>query len=357
MQVFLNNLDVMSSFKQYPIAEIMVWENILKQYQGLPVCYADSQEKYNIYSPIIKQLNRGIVVICGFAINNIDEVENSILVEVENPSYEILLRLLHILLPKKILLWDCIEKNVSLWKKVIDTYNVPFIYIDEVTSKTMLVEICKKINEQLWNADFKRDRDIIGLHIGCGSQPLFGWINVDLKYKYPYIGYMDANLPFPYPDASFKTIFSEHMFEHLPFESGIHMLKEVYRTLCGGGMFILTVPTLDFLIKIYTDPNKELHKRYINWSISRYDPFVAKFYSDEQIPSMFIINNFMRFWNHQMIYDCETLSSILNRVGFRDVTYMDVEKFHFQGGILEKHGNVIPDWANRLESKTFIAYK
>lgn len=347
----------MSLLKQCPITEIMVWENILKQYQGLLVCYADNPEKYYIYSPIIKHLNRGVVVICDFPIDKISEVDNSILVEVENPNYEILLRLLHILMPKKILLWDYDKKNVSLWKNAIDTYNAPFIYLEDITDQTMLVEVCKKINEQLWNDDFNRDSNILGLHIGCGSQPISGWINVDLKYKYPYIGYMDASLPFPYPDGSFKHIFSEHMFEHLPFEAGIHMLKEAYRTLRDGGLLVLTIPTLDFLIKIYTDPDNELHKQYINWSISRYDPFVSKFYSDEKIPSMFIINNFMRFWNHQMIYDCDTLSSLLYRVGFHNVACIDVEKFHFQGHILEKHGNVIPDWANRLESKTFVAYK
>lgn len=34
-----------SLLKLYPITKIIIWENILKQYQGLPVCYADNQEK------------------------------------------------------------------------------------------------------------------------------------------------------------------------------------------------------------------------------------------------------------------------------------------------------------------------
>lgn len=332
-----------------------IWEIVLTRFKGLPVCYADNVEEYRMYIPIIERLNRGIVILCRFETTNEVESPNSILVEINDESSVVLAYILDILQPVSVLRWTSENAKKSQWNSVIEHIGLHCIDVNvEIDS---IDEICQEINRILWHVDYEKNKSILGLNIGCGTNPISGWINVDLDYKYPQIAYMNAELPFPFPDNTFKYINSEHMFEHLSFQVGLHMLKEVYRILESGGKFILSVPTLDFLLQLYSEPESELHQRYMKWSIKQFDSLTDEFYSDEPLPAMFIVNNFMRFWGHRMIYDIKTLSKLLYRVGFCNVKCLDIGEFKLDDMALERHGDIIPAWANRLETKTFIAQK
>ena len=197
------------------------------------------------------------------------------------------------------------------------------------------------------------------LHLGCGSNVLKGWLNTD-RNACGTVMYMDASKPFPFATSTFDYIFSEHMFEHLSYENGKDMLKECYRTLKPGGILRLTMPTLDFLIRLYNEPSKEIHQRYAHWSLQQYAPqmyadFVCK---GREIPMAFVVNNFMHFWGHQMIYNVVVLRSMLEDVGFTNIVECSIgqsEHPYLQG--LEHHGDIIPKWANELESMTVEATK
>lgn len=350
-----------SNFNSLPVIQdtnkTQLWENLLYPLRGLPLSYADSREEYRILIPTLCRLNRGIIVLCGFGVFEEHEYENIILIEIEKSSKNELWELLHFLQPISILLKNQDKNITSTWKLAIEEYGSPIIYVDFSMGIFEIDKQCKAINQLLWNATYKEKKSLFGLNIGCGTQPLPNWINVDVNFKYPDVGFLNAELPFPYPDASFQNVLSEHMFEHLTFKSGIQMLKEVYRILATNGLLVLSVPTLDFLIKLYSNPNSQLHKQYIRWSTSTFDPFVAEFYSGEEIPPMFTMNNFMRFWGHKMIYDEISLSKLLHRIGFSDVKCMKIGEFRFEQTTIERHGHVIPDWANQIEAKTFIARK
>ena len=60
---------------------------------------------------------------------------------------------------------------------------------------------------------------IKALHLGCGNNILKGWLNTDIT-TYDNISYLNAEHPFPIEDNTLDYIFSEHMFEHLTYESG-----------------------------------------------------------------------------------------------------------------------------------------
>ncbi len=204
-----------------------------------------------------------------------------------------------------------------------------------------------------------KDMPIKALHLGCGTNLLEGWLNTDIN-AHGSIMELDASLPFPIKDCSLDFIFSEHMFEHLTYESGKAMLRECYRTLKPGGVLRLTMPTMEFLIKLYNEPGSELHQRYARWSLQQFAP---QMYADcikrgKSLPMAMIVNNFMRFWGHQMIYDFPLLKAILTDVGFLEVKRYEVgQSDHpFLRG-LEHHGDVIPKWANDLESTTIEATK
>lgn len=200
---------------------------------------------------------------------------------------------------------------------------------------------------------------IKALHLGCGSNILKGWLNTDLN-AYGSVIYMDASTPFALKNCTLEYIFSEHMFEHLSYENGKMMLKECYRTLKSGGIIRLTMPTLDFLIKLYNEPNNEIHQKYARWSLQQFAP---QMYADfvrgrEEIPMALIVNNFMHLWGHQMIYNFFLLRSMLENAGFINVKECQMrqsEHLYLKG--LEHHSDVIPKWANELESMVVEAEK
>lgn len=206
---------------------------------------------------------------------------------------------------------------------------------------------------------YLKKHTIRGLHLGCGSNLLHDWLNADL---YPTKGaiFLDATQLFPFPDNCFDFIFSEHMFEHLSYESGQKMLKECHRVLKKGGTLRLTMPDFEFLMRLYSDPQNELHQRYASWSLQTFAPkeFINFAAENSTIPMSLVINNFMRFWGHKMIYDWNLIYGTLTRIGFRNTTKQQSGKSNhpFLCNV-EKHAEIIPAWANKLESMTIETEK
>jgi len=336
--------------------DVAMCKRALSCFKGLPVCYVNNEDVYQMYRPVIRQLNRGIVVLCCYEFRDNVECGNEIIVEFNSNCVDVFFMLLQLLEPRGVLVWEQEREKQSPWMTAVKRSKWPILNVSN-KHDLILSEQCGILNRKLWELDYTHNKKLQGLNIGCGTNPMPGWINVDLNAKYPQIGYMDAGKPFPFPNGSFSKVFSEHMFEHLPFKTGMQMLREVYRVLATGGEFILSVPTLDFLMRLYSERESELHKQYVKWSISQFDPETQEFYSDEQVPTMFVVNNFMRFWGHQMIYDIDTLKSLLLRVGFQEVICTDVGDVTIGNTSIEQHGSVIPTWANSLEAKTFVALK
>ena len=160
-----------------------------------------------------------------------------------------------------------------------------------------------------------RDHKIRKLHIGCGKNILKGWLNSDYYPQSAEILHLDATQPFPFKDAEFDYVFSEHMIEHITYAEGRHMLAECHRVLKPKGKLRITTPDLSFLIALYqNDKRSDLQNQYIKWSINQFIPN-APFSEDT-----FVINNFMRDWEHKFIYDEKTLRYSLENAGFTEIT-------------------------------------
>jgi methyltransferase domain protein len=283
---------------------------------------------------------------------------NLILIEVEYVRKEFFLYLFKILNPSAAFILQLDKEDSAGWISAILESQILSIDVDIENISNSQQFSYTRINNTLWKEVYSHSyKDLVGLNIGCGQQPLPNWLNTDIVPHLPHIYYMDARLRFPFPDNSFHNIFSEHMFEHLNFKDGVNMLQEVYRVLDKNGIFTLSIPTLDFLIKLYNSSNDDIHQEYIEWSISRYDQFTKNFYQNQPVPSMFVINNFMRFWGHKMIYAVSTLTDILYKIGFREITCFEIGEFSLNNTNLEHHGTIIPDWTNKLEAKTLVCYK
>lgn len=188
------------------------------------------------------------------------------------------------------------------------------------------------------------------LQIGCGKNVLSGWLNSDISLKDSRSGiYMDAGKPFPLPDSSFDYVYSEHLFEHLTYQQAQNMLKESYRVLKPGGVIRIATPDLQFLMRLYQEPEKPIHKDYMAYSVK-----------DSEIPAtpVYVINKFHTSWRHQIIYDRETLSEALETVGFKNPIPCDVGKSqHAVLSGIEGHFKLMPYEFNLLETMVVEATK
>lgn len=78
------------------------------------------------------------------------------------------------------------------------------------------------------------------LNLGCGYQPMNGWVNVDyIKTDHADI-VTNLDQPWPWKDNSVDEIFAAHVLEHVT--DHITFMKEAQRVLKVGGYFTIRVP-------------------------------------------------------------------------------------------------------------------
>lgn len=194
------------------------------------------------------------------------------------------------------------------------------------------------------------------LHLGAGRNILHSWLNTDnhlLTQKHQDLlrrttQHLDVTSKFNLESNSFDYIFSEHVIEHIPYHHGVNMLTESYRVLKDGGKIRISTPDLEFLIRMYIEKNN---------LINEYIDFSAKQYNLANNTDTFIINNFVRDWGHEFIYDKKTLESLMSSIGFKDITYHNVgesDDVNLRG--LENISR-LPDGFLQLETITIEAIK
>jgi len=184
---------------------------------------------------------------------------------------------------------------------------------------------------------YLRTHDERKLQLGAADKPLPGWLNTDLHdYGRPEIVYLDARRPFPLPDASFDTVYSEHMLEHLTYADGQRCLRESFRVLRPGGTIRVATPSLERLAKLYDGGH--VGEDYVRWAVDTLGP-------ETHAPLAGVaINNFFRSWGHRFIYDPQTLRHALTEAGFVDIEERPV-------GELERHLAEHPEFN---EYETFV---
>lgn len=141
------------------------------------------------------------------------------------------------------------------------------------------------------------------LHLGCGPHLLAGWENVDLE---PAIGGVKRDLrqPFPYRSNSVQFIFSEHFIEHLTRREAIRFLSECYRVMTDNGVMRISTPDLETIVSDYR--TNKLDRWAQTWKPKN---------------RCQMLNDGLRFWGHQHVYDKEDFELLCQEVGFRVITY------------------------------------
>lgn len=145
------------------------------------------------------------------------------------------------------------------------------------------------------------------IHLGCGAAILKGWDNLDLE---PPVGGIKCDLSrgLPmYQPNSVDLAYSEHFIEHLTEFEGHKLFQEVLRVLKPNGIFRISTPSLITLAK-----------NYLQGDIKYYAPVSWL----PQTPCQ-MMNQGMRMWGHQFLYDYLHLSRMLLDVGFIGVSRED----------------------------------
>ena len=144
------------------------------------------------------------------------------------------------------------------------------------------------------------------LNLGAGPRGIDDahWVNVDGAPDAGVRFLVDFQRPLPFDDAAFDGVFCEHVLEHFSQEDGARLVADVRRILRPGGVFRVIVPDAEFVLKSYfEDPQALVADR-----------------GEGEGTAMEMVNAYFRQrYEHQFMYDWQTLERTLRRAGFSHV--------------------------------------
>jgi predicted SAM-dependent methyltransferase len=191
------------------------------------------------------------------------------------------------------------------------------------------------------------------LQLGAGTHALPGWFNTDLQPSPPDVYFLDSISKFPFADATFDYILSEHHLEHVPWDRAQFMLSECHRVLRPGGRIRIATPSLESLVSLITAEPNSLQQRYIE--------FMSQSFLQPSMPAgaAGVLNNAFVSWGHQFLYDRPTLLQSLAANGFVDPEFtMPGQSRHEHLCGVEGHGDFIGDESmNRFETMVVEAIR
>ncbi len=181
-------------------------------------------------------------------------------------------------------------------------------------------------HEILWKSDNSLFKNY---HVGCGSILASGYLNIDdfplgNKYEFrehyiyeideipgSFILKYDLSKGLPAQIGSLKRIYHSHFLEHLTRDQGIKFLKDCFQSLAVDGVMRFAVPDFHLWCSKYIKGDIN----FFAWYKNNFLPNSEYHYSTPaQIFTGMLFNH-----GHQMAYDFESLSWILNKVGFKNI--------------------------------------
>jgi ubiquinone/menaquinone biosynthesis C-methylase UbiE len=80
------------------------------------------------------------------------------------------------------------------------------------------------------------------LNLGCGTDYINGWVNVDSGNCRCDINHNIETFPWPFDDNSVSHIKMQHILEHISKENFIPLMREIYRVCCDGAQVGIISP-------------------------------------------------------------------------------------------------------------------
>lgn len=142
------------------------------------------------------------------------------------------------------------------------------------------------------------------LQLGAGPNALPGWANLDLEGNNIR---WDLTRPLPLAPNSVRYIYSEHFIEHVTRAEAVRILSNCRAALRSEGVLRISTPNLERLVSDY--------------SAGRTVPMPHGGWYPETPCRM--VNEAVRNWGHQFVYDEAELRMVLHESGFHDITRVE----------------------------------
>ncbi len=141
------------------------------------------------------------------------------------------------------------------------------------------------------------------LHVGCGTNKLQGWINIDgVDACKPDLVY-DLSKPLPYEDLSAQELRADGVLEHFDKYMRYAIMSDWARVLKIGGLLHLELPDFDKLL----------------WRFRKFydfDSFVDTFFGENMLHGEIYIGH---FGNHKWGYSRRSLTAFIKQFGIEPV--------------------------------------
>lgn len=183
----------------------------------------------------------------------------------------------------------------------------------------------------------KNSQEFSGLHIGCGSFYMPGWINTDVLGNPSMDFPLDITNPLPFRDNFFDVIYGSEVIEHIDLAQARQFLKEAQRVLKPGGVMRLTTPDLTETCKIFLG--------------LRDDVTVEDFgtvWLEGEFSKEIWINALFRSWGHKHLWTFESVSEELKKAGLSEVQRCEPQqtksKIPQLNNLDNRYGDNPPSW-------------
>jgi SAM-dependent methyltransferase len=132
---------------------------------------------------------------------------------------------------------------------------------------------------------------------------------------------IDITKRLPWNNDSMDAIFTEHVIEHVSFQSAIYFMRESFRTLRQGGVFRVVAPMVEVFTNLNARPDfmakyaKEQMSPYYKTEISELSALSLDM-EESLLP--FIVDFMVRKHGHQFCWSGHLMRAVLLKIGFSD---------------------------------------
>jgi Methyltransferase domain len=142
------------------------------------------------------------------------------------------------------------------------------------------------------------------LHLGSGGNNLPGWVNLDLVGAHADVSW-DLRRPLPFTDASAKSVFLEHVLEHMTLSDGMRVLRNFLPVLAPGGILRVGVPDAGLYARSYAQHDATLETL-----------------RPGRPTRMLALGEVFQKHGHVSAWDGETLVLVIGEVGYESAAVM-----------------------------------